>query len=67
MSFAKNRGRNIGKNIIKNLSGKYRKNLLDHANQCAADAFKTASKRATQKTAEVTVDLIGNKIVDDCW
>ena len=67
MSFAKNRGTNIGKNIIKNLSGKYRKNLLDHAKQCAADAFKTASKRATQKTAEITVDLIGNKIVDDCW
>ena len=66
MSFAKNRDRNIGKNIVKNLSGKYRKNL-DHAKQCAADAFKTASKRAIQKTAEVTVDLIGNKIVDNCW
>ena len=29
-----------------------------------ADAIKTASKRATQKTAEATVDLIGNKIAD---
>ena len=67
MSFAKNRGRNISKNIIKNLSGKYRKNLLDHAKQCAADTFETASKRAIQRTAGVTVDLIGNKIVDNCW
>ena len=28
------------------------------------DAIKTASKRAIQKTAEATGDLIGNKIVD---
>ena len=27
------------------------------------DAIKTASKRAIQKTAEATGDLIGNKIV----
>ena len=27
-------------------------------------AIKTASKRAIQKTAETTVDLIGNKIAD---
>ena len=29
-----------------------------------ADALKTASKRAIQKTAESTGDLIGNKIAD---
>ena len=29
-----------------------------------ADAIKTASKRAIQKTAEATGDLIGNKIAD---
>ena len=29
-----------------------------------ADAIKTASKRATQKTAEATGDLIGNKTTD---
>ena len=28
------------------------------------DAAKIASKRAVQKTAELTVDLIGNKIAD---
>ena len=52
--------KNIGKNIIKNLRGKYRKKPLDHAKQSATDAFKTCSKRAIQKTAEITGDLIGN-------
>ena len=32
--------------------------------QPTADAFKIVSKRAIQKIAEVTGDLIGNKIVD---
>ena len=50
--------KNIGKNI--NCSQK----LLDHAKQSATDAFKTASKRAIQKTAESTNDLIGNKIAN---
>ena len=29
------------------------------------NAFKTASKRAIQKTAEVTGDLVGNRITDE--
>ena len=29
------------------------------------DAIKTSSKRAIQKTAEATRDLIGNKIADN--
>ena len=29
-----------------------------------ADAAKTTSKRVVQKTADTTVDLIGNKIAD---
>ena len=33
-----------------------------HAKQSATDAFKTASNRAIQKTAEATGDLIVNKI-----
>ena len=45
----------------KNLSGKY--SLLDHAKQSATDAFKTASKRAIQKTT-ATSDLIHNKIAN---
>ena len=56
--------KNIGKNICKNLSKKYNQKLLDHAEQCATDAFKTASKRAIQKLAEATRYLIDNQIVD---
>ena len=58
-SFAKN----IDKNISRILSYKYSKKLLDHAKQSPTDAFKTASKRAIQKTSEVISDLIGNKFL----
>ena len=40
------------------------RNLLIQLKKSAADAIKTASKRAIQKTAEATCDLIGNKIAD---
>ena len=61
LSFVKN----MGKNIIQQLSCKYSQKLLDHAKQCAADALKTTSKRVSQKTAEeATGDLIGNKVSD---
>ena len=40
LSFARNMGKNIDKNILK--SEKY----LDHAKPLATDALKTASKRA---------------------
>ena len=48
----------------KSLSSKY--GLLDSAKKSASkiDAIKTASKRAIQKTAEATDDLIGNQIAD---
>ena len=46
------------------MSGKYSQKLLDHAKQSATDVFKTASKRAIQKTAEATNDLISNKITN---
>ena len=39
-------GKNIGKTISKNLSGKYSQKFLDHANESATDLFKTASKIA---------------------
>ena len=52
----------FAKNIGKNLSNKYGQNLLDSANESTTDAIKTSSKRAIQKTAEGTGDLIGNKI-----
>ena len=56
LSFAKNMG--------KLLSNKYGQKLVDSAKKYTADAIKTASKRAIQKTTEATGDLIGNKIAD---
>ena len=41
------------------------KKLLDNAKKSATDAIKTASKRAIQKAAEATGDLICNKIADE--
>ena len=57
-------GKNIGENISKNLSGNEILSVLDHTKQSAPDAFKIASKRAIQKTAEATGDLIDCKIAD---
>ena len=56
LSFAKNMG--------KNLRNKYAQKLLDNARKSTTDAIKIASKRAIQKTAEATGDLIGNRIAD---
>ena len=50
--------------MCKSLSNKYDQKLLDSAKKSTADAMKTTSKRAIQKTAETTRDLIGNKIAD---
>ena len=52
----------FAKNIGKNSSNKYRQKLFDTAKKSTRNAIKTASKRAIQKTAEATGDLIGNKI-----
>ena len=65
LSFAKNMGKNIHNNIIKSLSVKYSRRLLDHVKQSAADAFKTASKRVIQKSAWATADFIGNKTANE--
>ena len=54
----------IGENISRNLSGKSSQKILDHAKQSATDPLKTTSERVTQKSAEATGDLIGNKIAD---
>ena len=56
LSFAKNMG--------KILSNKYSQKHLDSAKKSTTDAIKTTSKRAIQKAAETTADLIGNKIAD---
>ena len=41
------------------------KKRLDTAKKSTTDAIKPASKRAIQKTAEATCDVIGNKIADE--
>ena len=50
--------------MSKSLSNKYGQKLLDSAKKSTTDAIKTASKRAIQKTAEATADLIVNKNAD---
>ena len=43
---------------------KYSEKLMNIATKTWIDAAKTASKRAVQKTAETTGDLIGNTLPD---
>ena len=62
LSFAKNIGTYATK-FVKNMSNKYSQKFLG-AKKSTTDAIKIASKRAIQKTAEATGDLIGNKIAD---
>ena len=58
-------GKNLSnKNMGKNLSNKYGQKLFDSAKKSITDAIKTAWKRAIQKTAEATGDLIDNKVAD---
>ena len=54
----------IGKDVSKNISGKYSQKPLDHVKQSATNVFKTASKTSIQKTAEATRNLIDNRIAD---
>ena len=63
LSFAKNFGIHTSK-VAKNMNNKYSQKLLDSAKKSATDEIKTTSKRAIQKTAEATGDLIYNKIAD---
>ena len=54
----------FAKKIGKNLSNKYGQKPVDTAKKSERDALKIASKRAIQKTAEATGDLVRNKIAD---
>ena len=54
----------FAKNMGKSLSNKSGQKLLNSAKVSTTDAIKTASKRAIQKTAVATDDLIVNKIAD---
>ena len=59
MTFAGNMGKNLGKYICKNLSGKYSQKLLIMLNN-----LQQMHLKLLQKTAEATGDLIGNKAAD---
>ena len=50
--------------FARSMSNKYGQKLVDTAKKSATDAIKIASKRAIQKAAEATEDLVGNKIAD---
>ena len=54
----------FAKNIDKNVSSKYCQKHVDSAKESATDATRTSSKRAIQKPAEATGDLISNKFAD---
>ena len=56
LSFAENMG--------KHLNDKYGQKRLDSTKKSTTNAIKTASKRAIEKAAGVTCDLIGNKIAE---
>ena len=53
-------GKSIGKNISKDLIGKYNQKLLHHGKESDTDALRTSSKRAIQKKLKITDNLIGN-------
>ena len=48
----------------KSLSNKYGQKLFDSAKKSTTDALTAASKKAIEKKAEATGDLIGNKTAD---
>ena len=64
LSFARNLATHATK-VAKNLNNKYGQTLADSAKKSARNASKIAGKRAIQKTAEATGDLVGNKIIDE--
>ena len=63
LSFARSMGTHATK-VAKNLKNRYGQKLVDTAKKSATDALKIAGKRATQKTAEASGDLLGNFIAD---
>ena len=63
LSFARNIGTHATK-VVKNLNNKHGQKLGDTVKKSATDALKVAGKRAIQKIAEASVDLVGNFIAD---
>ena len=71
MSFAKNIGNKYGRKIFdksidvgKKISNKYGRKILDKSMDAGKDFAKIADKKVLHKGAEVTGDMIGNKIAD---
>ena len=64
LSCARNLGTHATK-VAKHLSNKYGQKLADSAKNSATDTLKIAGKRATQKTAEASGDLVDNFIADE--
>ena len=71
MSFAKNIGNKYGKKLFdksmdvgKKYGKKYGNKLLDNSISTGKDFAKIAGKKVLTKSAEVTGDMIGNKIAD---
>ena len=71
MSFAKNIGNKYGKKFFdksmdvgKKYGKKYGNKLLDNSISTGKDFAKIAGKKVLTKSAEVTGDMIGNKIAD---
>ena len=50
--------------FARSMSNKYGQEFVDTAKKSAVDAINIASKRAVQKAAEATGDLVGNKTAD---
>ena len=63
LSFTKNMGENISKKFNKNLSSKYSPKLLDHTEQSATDALKTASKERFKKQQKQLVISLEIKLL----
>ena len=71
MPFARNIGNKYGKKLFdksldvgKSVKKKYVKKILDNSLSAGKDFAKIVGKKVLTKSAEVTGDLIGNKIAD---
>ena len=58
-------GKNIGKYISINLSGKYTRDILDYAKQSATNAFKTFSKKKKKKKKKREIKKTNSEIVQN--
>ena len=63
LSFVRNMGTYANK-VAKDLNNKYGRKFVDTAKKSGTDALKIVGKRAIQKAAEATGDLVGNTIAN---